>query len=46
MDNVINGNRFVLTTRKSKPRLFEEGDKVLKLILPIQDKTKGKFAPN
>ncbi|XP_027076955.1 uncharacterized protein [Coffea arabica] len=32
--------------KKVKPRLFEVGDKVLKRILPMQDKTKGKFAPN
>ena len=32
--------------KKVKPRLFEEGDKVLKRILPIQDEVKGKFIPN
>ena len=31
---------------KVKPRLFEERDKVLKQILPIQDEVKGKFTPN
>ena len=32
--------------KKIKSRLFEEGEKVLKRILPIQDEVKGKFAPN
>nr|XP_027075869.1 uncharacterized protein K02A2.6-like [Coffea arabica] len=32
--------------KKVKPRLFDVGDKVLKRILPMQDETKGKFAPN
>ena len=32
--------------KKVKPRQFEEGDTVLKRILPIQDEAKGKFAPN
>ncbi|XP_027076007.2 uncharacterized protein [Coffea arabica] len=32
--------------RKVKPHLFQERDKVLKRILPIQDKAKGKYVPN
>ncbi|XP_027184139.1 uncharacterized protein LOC113782445 [Coffea eugenioides] len=32
--------------KKVKVRLFEEGNKVLKRILPVQEKVKGKFAPN
>ena len=32
--------------KKVKVRLFEEGDKVLKQILPIQEKAKNKFTPN
>ncbi|XP_027077091.2 uncharacterized protein [Coffea arabica] len=32
--------------KKVKPHLFQERDKVLKRILPIQDEAKGKFAPN
>ncbi|XP_027184137.1 uncharacterized protein LOC113782444 [Coffea eugenioides] len=32
--------------KKVKVRLLEEGDKVLKRILPVQEKVKGKFAPN
>ncbi|XP_027156771.1 uncharacterized protein LOC113757896 [Coffea eugenioides] len=32
--------------KKVKVRLFKEGDKVLKRILPVQEETKGKFAPN
>ena len=32
--------------KKVKPHISEEGDKVLKRILPIQDETKGNFAPN
>ena len=32
--------------KKVKPRLFEEGNKVLKRILPIQEEVKGKFNLN
>ncbi|XP_027118599.2 uncharacterized protein [Coffea arabica] len=32
--------------KKVHLRTFEEGDKVLKRILPVQDEAKGKFAPN
>ncbi|XP_071918772.1 uncharacterized protein [Coffea arabica] len=32
--------------KKVHLRIFEEGDKVLKQILPVQDEAKGKFAPN
>ncbi|XP_027168835.1 LOW QUALITY PROTEIN: uncharacterized protein LOC113768604 [Coffea eugenioides] len=32
--------------KKVHRRAFEEGDKVLKRILPMQDEAKGKFAPN
>ena len=32
--------------KKVRPRLFKEGDTVLKRILPIQNEAKGKFAPN
>ena len=32
--------------KKVKPRLFEERDKILKRILPIQGEAKRKFAPN
>ena len=32
--------------KKVRPRLFKEGDTVLKRILPVQDEAKGKFAPN
>ncbi|XP_027181949.1 uncharacterized protein LOC113780341 [Coffea eugenioides] len=32
--------------KKVKQRLFEEGDKVLKRILPTQEEAKGKFAPS
>ncbi|XP_071939983.1 uncharacterized protein [Coffea arabica] len=32
--------------KKLKPQLFEEKDKVLKRILPVQEKPEGKFAPN
>ncbi|XP_071912250.1 uncharacterized protein [Coffea arabica] len=32
--------------KKVKPHPFEIGDKVLKRILPVSDKAKGKFAPN
>ncbi|XP_027169602.1 uncharacterized protein LOC113769344 [Coffea eugenioides] len=32
--------------KKFHLRTFEQGDKVLKRILPVQDKAKGKFAPN
>ncbi|XP_027169488.1 uncharacterized protein K02A2.6-like [Coffea eugenioides] len=32
--------------KKVRPRIFTEGDKVLKHILPVQEKAKGKFAPN
>ncbi|XP_071901729.1 uncharacterized protein [Coffea arabica] len=32
--------------KKVHRRTFEEGDKVLKRILPVQDEAKGKFAPN
>ncbi|XP_027157208.1 uncharacterized protein LOC113758640 [Coffea eugenioides] len=32
--------------KKVHLRTFEEGDKVLKWILPVQDEAKGKFAPN
>ena len=32
--------------KKTKPRLFEEENKVLKWILPMQEEAKGKFAPN
>ena len=32
--------------KKGKVRLFEEGDKVLKRILPVQEEAEGKFAPS
>ncbi|XP_027177596.1 uncharacterized protein K02A2.6-like [Coffea eugenioides] len=32
--------------KKVTPRIFTEGDKVLKHILPVQEEAKGKFAPN
>nr|XP_027067842.1 uncharacterized protein LOC113693513 [Coffea arabica] len=32
--------------KRVRPRIFTEGDKVLKHILPVQEKAKGKFAPN
>ncbi|XP_027096026.2 uncharacterized protein [Coffea arabica] len=32
--------------KKVHLRTFEEGDKVLKRIFPVQDEAKGKFAPN
>ena len=32
--------------KKVKPHIFEEGNKVLKRILLIQDETNGNFAPN
>nr|XP_027127761.1 uncharacterized protein LOC113743880 [Coffea arabica] len=32
--------------KKVHLRTFDEGDKVLKRILPVQDEAKGKFAPN
>ncbi|XP_027156206.1 uncharacterized protein K02A2.6-like, partial [Coffea eugenioides] len=32
--------------KKVHRRTFEEGDQVLKRILPVQDEAKGKFAPN
>nr|XP_027120500.1 uncharacterized protein K02A2.6-like [Coffea arabica] len=32
--------------KKVMVRLFKEGDKVLKRILPVQEEAKGKFAPN
>ncbi|XP_027174428.1 uncharacterized protein LOC113774052 [Coffea eugenioides] len=32
--------------KKVRPRIFTEGDKVLKHILPVQEEAKGKFAPN
>ncbi|XP_027086593.1 uncharacterized protein [Coffea arabica] len=32
--------------KRVKPRIFTEGDKVLKRILPVQEEAKGKFAPN
>nr|XP_027120512.1 uncharacterized protein LOC113737482 [Coffea arabica] len=32
--------------KKVHRHTFEEGDKVLKRILPVQDEAKGKFAPN
>ncbi|XP_027067852.2 uncharacterized protein [Coffea arabica] len=32
--------------KRVRPRIFTEGDKVLKHILPVQEEAKGKFAPN
>ncbi|XP_071909679.1 uncharacterized protein [Coffea arabica] len=32
--------------KRVRPRVFTEGDKVLKHILPAQEEAKGKFAPN
>ena len=32
--------------KKGEPRLFEEGNKVLKRLLLVQEEAKGKFVPN
>ena len=46
MANVIRNAWPGPTTRKVHRQSFEEGDKVLKQIFPMQDEAKGEFAPN